>query len=182
MSIKIESSQVNDILDIIKQKESEGFSYDTALASFEILVRNYLGEIDEFYKLNKFKVTDERRWNAKGELITESEATVHLELNNEEKMTVGIGNGPVNAIDSALRKALISFYPSLEDLKLTDYKVMILSSEKGTGAITRVFIESTDSSTSYWTTIGVSSNIIDASYNAIYDSITYKLFKDTNKS
>ena len=101
-------------LDIIKQKESEGFSYDTALASFEILVRNYLGEIDEFYKLNKFKVTDERRWNAKGELITESEATVHLELNNEEKMTVGIGNGPVNAIDSALRKALISFYPSLE--------------------------------------------------------------------
>ena len=182
MSVKIESSQVNDILDIIKQKESEGFSYDTALASFEILVRNYLGEIDEFYKLNKFKVTDERRWNAKGELITESEATVHLKLNNEEKMTVGIGNGPVNAIDSALRKALISFYPSLEDLKLTDYKVMILSSEKGTGAITRVFIESTDSSTSHWTTIGVSSNIIDASYNAIYDSITYKLFKDTNKS
>jgi len=182
MSIKIESSQVNDILDIIKQKESEGFSYDTALASFEILVRNYLGEIDEFYKLNKFKVTDERRWNAKGELITESEATVHLKLNNEEKMTVGIGNGPVNAIDSALRKALISFYPSLEDLKLTDYKVMILSSEKGTGAITRVFIESTDSSTSHWTTIGVSSNIIDASYNAIYDSITYKLFKDTKKS
>ena len=182
MSVKIESSQVNDILDIIKQKESEGFSYDTALASFEILVRNYLGEINEFYKLNKFKVTDERRWNAKGELITESEATVHLKLNNEEKMTVGIGNGPVNAIDSALRKALISFYPSLEDLKLTDYKVMILSSEKGTGAITRVFIESTDSSTSHWTTIGVSSNIIDASYNAIYDSITYKLFKDTNKS
>ena len=72
--------------------------------------------------------------------------------------------------------------PKKEDLKLTDYKVMILSSEKGTGAITRVFIESTDSSTSHWTTIGVSSNIIDASYNAIYDSITYKLFKDTNKS
>ena len=93
-------------------------------------------------------------------------------------MTVGIGNGPVNAIDSALRKALISLYPSIEDLKLTDYKVMILSSEKGTGAVTRVLIESTDSSKKHWTTIGVSTNIIDASYNAIYDSITYKLFNN----
>ena len=95
-------------------------------------------------------------------------------------MTVGVGNGPVNAIDSALRKALIFFYPTLEDLKLTDYKVMILSSEKGTGAVTRVLIESTDSSQIHWTTVGVSSNIIDASYNAIYDSITFKLFNDLN--
>ena len=93
-------------------------------------------------------------------------------------MTVGIGNGPVNAIDSALRKALISFYPSLENLRLTDYKVMILSPEKGTGAITRVLIESVDNKNKHWTTIGVSPNIIDASYNAIYDSITYKLFYD----
>ena len=91
-------------------------------------------------------------------------------------MTVGTGNGPVNAIDSALRKALIDYYPDLKDLKLTDYKVMILSSEKGTGAITRVLIESTDDSNRHWTTIGVSPNIIDASYNAIYDSMdAYKL-------
>ena len=178
MTIKIQESDVNQILDQIKQKESEGFSYDTALASFEILVRKHLGQINDFYKLNRFRITDERRWNAKGELVTESEATVHLEVMGKEKMTVGIGNGPVNAIDSALRKALISFYPTLEDLKLTDYKVMILSSDKGTGAITRVFIESTDSSNTHWTTIGVSPNIIDASYNAIYDSITYKLFND----
>tara|TARA_Y100000590_G_scaffold5910_1_gene7878 strand:+ start:17671 stop:19248 length:1578 start_codon:yes stop_codon:yes gene_type:complete len=178
MTIKIQESDVNQILDQIKQKESEGFSYDTALASFEILVRKHLGQINDFYKLNRFRITDERRWNAKGELVTESEATVHLEVMGKEKMTVGIGNGPVNAIDSALRKALISFYPTLEDLKLTDYKVMILSSDKGTGAITRVFIESTDSSNKHWTTIGVSPNIIDASYNAIYDSITYKLFND----
>ncbi len=178
MTIKIQESDVNQILDQIKQKESEGFSYDTALASFEILVRKHLGQINDFYKLNRFRITDERRWNAKGELVTESEATVHLEVMGKEKMTVGIGNGPVNAIDSALRKALISFYPTLEDLKLTDYKVMILSSDKGTGAITRVFIESTDSSNKHWTAIGVSPNIIDASYNAIYDSITYKLFND----
>ena len=93
-------------------------------------------------------------------------------------------NGPANAIDSALRKALIEHYPSLEDLKLTDYKVMILSSEKGTGAITRVLIESSDSTNKHWTTIGVSPNIIDASYSAIFDSITFKLFNDlkNNKS
>ena len=178
LSIKIDSHQINQILELIKQKESEGFSYDVALASFELLVRRQIGKIDEYFKLNKFRVTDERRWNANGKLVTDSEATVHLEVKNEEKMTVGVGNGPVNAIDSALRKALISFYPTLNDLKLTDYKVMILSSDKGTGAITRVHIESTDSGKKHWTTIGVSSNIIDASYNAIYDSIAYKLFND----
>ena len=93
-------------------------------------------------------------------------------------MTVGIGNGPVEAIDSALKNALIDYYPSLKYLKLTDFKVMILSSEKGTGAVTRVLIESSDNSGRHWTTIGVSPNIIDASYNAIYDSITFKLFHD----
>ena len=180
LSIKIDSEQINQILELIKQKEAEGFSYDTALASFELLVRRHIGQIKEYFNLNKFRVTDERRWNAKGKLVTDSEATVHLEVKNEEKMTVGVGNGPVNAIDSALRQALINFYPTLNDLKLTDYKVMILSSEKGTGAITRVHIESTDDSKQHWITVGVSSNIIDASYNAIYDSITYKLFNDLN--
>ncbi len=178
MSINLDNSQLGKILEKIKQKEFEGFSYDTALASFEVLVRKELGQINDFFSLQRFRVTDERRWNAKGQLITESEATININLKNEERMTVGIGNGPVNAIDSALRKALIGFYPTLESLKLTDYKVMILSPEKGTGAITRVFIESTDESKLHWTTIGVSPNIIDASYNAIYDSITYKLFHD----
>ena len=180
MSIDLSNDKINDILRIIKEKESDGFSYDTALASFEILVRRELDEIKDYYSLNKFRVTDERRWNAKGQLITESEATININVVNEERMTVGIGNGPVNAIDSALRKALISFYPSLKNLKLTDFKVMILSSDKGTGAVTRVLIESTDETNRHWTTIGVSPNIIDASYNAIYDSITYKLYNDLN--
>jgi len=180
MSIDLEEDQIKHILRIIKQKESEGFSYDTALASFEVLVRKELNQIKDYYLLQRFKVTDERRWNARGQLITESEATVDVFVDKEERMTVGIGNGPVNAIDSALRKALISFYPTLDNLKLTDYKVMILSPEKGTGAITRVLIESVDSNKIHWTTIGVSPNIIDASYNAIYDSITYKLFHDLN--
>ena len=180
MSINLSEDKINDILRIIKERESSGFSYDTALASFEILVRKELNQIENFYSLHKFRVTSERRWNAKGVLITESEATINITVSNnsEEKMTVGVGNGPVEAIDSALRKALTSFYPSLKDLKLTDFKVMILSSEKGTGAVTRVLVESTDDSNRHWTTIGVSPNIIDASYNAIYDSITYKLFHD----
>ena len=178
MSIDVDENKIKDILRIIKQKESEGFSYDTALASFEILVRKELNQIKDFYTMQKFRVIDERRWNAKGQLITESEATINVNINNEEIMTVGIGNGPVNAIDSALRKALINFYPTLENLKLSDYRVMILSPEKGTGAITRVLIESVDENNKHWTTIGVSANIIDASYNAIYDSITYKLFYD----
>jgi 2-isopropylmalate synthase len=180
MSIELSDNKLNDILRIIKNKESEGFSYDTALASLELLVRKELGEIEDFYSLQKFRVTDERRWNAKGQLITESEATLNVYVKKEERMTVGVGNGPVNAIDSALRKALINFYPTLKNLKLTDFKVMILSSDKGTGAVTRVLIESSDETNRHWTTIGVSPNIIDASYNAIYDSITYKLFNDLN--
>ena len=180
ISIILSSDKVNNILRIIKEKESDGFSYDTALASFEVLVRKELNEIDDFFYLQKFRVTSERRWNAKGILITESEATINLKISNqiEDKMTVGVGAGPVEAIDSALRKALISYYPSLKNLKLTDFKVMILSSEKGTGAVTRVLIESSDDSNNHWTTVGVSPNIIDASYNAIHDSITYKLFHD----
>ena len=180
MSISLSDEKLNDILRIIKDRELSGFSYDSALASFEILVRKELNQIDKFYSLHKFRVTSERRWNAKGILITESEATINVTVRNdkEEKMTVGVGNGPVEAIDSALMKALTSSYPSLKNLKLTDFKVMILSSEKGTGAVTRVLIESTDENNRHWTTIGVSPNIIDASYNAIYDSITYKLFHD----
>ena len=184
MSIELSKEKLTDILQIIKEKESAGFSYDTALASFEVLVRKELNQIKDYYSLQKFRVTSERRWNARGILITESEATINITVSGsaEGKMTVGVGKGPVEAIDSALRKALISFYPSLENLKLTDFKVMILSSEKGTGAVTRVLIESTDESNRHWTTIGVSPNIIDASYNAIYDSITYKLFHDLSSS
>ena len=142
------------------------------------MVRRHLEHFEDFYNLDKFRVTDERRWNAKGEIVTEAEATVSLKIKESKIMTVGIGNGPVNAIDSALRKALIEYYPSLKDLKLTDYKVMILSSEKGTGAITRVLIESSDSTNKHWITIGVSPNIIDASYSAIFDSITFKFFNN----
>ncbi len=182
LNVELKNDQINNILETIKEKEAQGYSFDTALASFELLVRRQLGHFEDFYKLEKFRVTDERRWNAKGSLVTEAEATIYLKVREIDIMTVGVGNGPVNAIDSALRKALIDYFPSLEDLKLTDYKVMILSSEKGTGAITRVLIESSDKSNKHWTTIGVSPNIIDASYSAIFDSITFKLFNDLNNN
>ena len=180
IGINVEDKIVGKIVNIVKEKQFNGYSYDGALASFEILVRRELDQIPEYFMLNRFRVTDERRWNAKGKLVTESEATININVNGQDKMTVATGNGPVNALDGALRKALVSFYPKINNLKLSDYKVRIVSSEKGTGAITRVTIETTDEKNNYWTTIGVSTNIIDASYNALHDSITYKLYHDLN--
>jgi len=180
LGIDADDNIVGKIVNIVKEKQFDGYSYDGALASFEILVRRELNQIPDYFILNRFRVTDERRWNAKGKLVTESEATININVKGQDKMTVATGNGPVNALDGALRKALVSFYPKINNLKLSDYKVRIVSSEKGTGAITRVTIETSDEKNNYWSTIGVSTNIIDASYNALHDSITYKLYHDLN--
>lgn len=168
---------IDNLVADIKEKESQGYAYDSADASFEILARRILGEVPKYFSLQRFRVIDERRWSAKGDLITLSEATVNLSINNEYHMTVAEGNGPVNALDQAIRKGLAEYYPSLKSIKLTDYKVRIINSS-GTDAITRVLIESADDKGHNWTTIGVSGNIIDASYNALRDSITYKLMRD----
>lgn len=168
--------RVAKLIEEVKLREFRGYAYDGAEASFELLARTFLGEVPEYYKLNAFRVIDERRWNAKGELITLSEATVKLDINGVPKMTVAEGNGPVNALDAALRKVLVPQYPELADLKLVDYKVRILTPEAATAAVTRVLIESTDGHGSNWTTVGVSGNVIDASYNALRDAITYRLF------
>jgi 2-isopropylmalate synthase len=165
------------LLQKVKDREFKGYAFDEALASFEILARDTLFGIPNYFDLIRFKVIDDRRWNAKGELVTESEATVRVVINHQEFLNVEIGNGPVNALDKALRKSLIDFYPSLQDLELTDFKVRILSSEKGTDAIVRVIIETKDKDGSIWTTVGVSTNIIDASYNALRESLIYKLIK-----
>ena len=119
------------LLQKVKEKEFKGHAFDQALASFEILARKTLFGLPDYFELVRFKVIDDRRWNAKGELVTESEATVRITINGEEFMNVEVGNGPVNALDKALRKSLISFYPTLQDLELTDFKVRILSSAKG---------------------------------------------------
>ena len=165
------------LLQKVKEREFQGHAFDQALASFEILARETLFGIPEYFELVRFKVIDDRRWNARGDLVTESEATVRIIINKKEYMNVEIGNGPVNALDKALRKSLMEFYPALEDLELTDFKVRILSSEKGTDAIVRVIIESKDKEGNFWTTVGVSTNIIDASYNALRESLIFKLIK-----
>ena len=165
------------LLQKVKEREFQGYAFDQALASFEILARETLFGLPNYFELVRFKVIDDRRWNARGDLVTESEATVRIIVNKEEYMNVEIGNGPVNALDKALRKSLMGFYPALEDLELTDFKVRILSSEKGTDAIVRVIIESKDKEGNFWTTVGVSTNIIDASYNALRESLIFKLIK-----
>jgi 2-isopropylmalate synthase len=174
-------SKVQALVDMVKAREFEGYAYDGAEASFELLVRRTLEGVPEFFRLNSFRVMDERRWNAKGDLITLSEATAKVQVDGQLIMTVAEGNGPVNALDAALRKALVPFYPELKDLKLLDYKVRILTPGEGTGAVTRVMIESSDGTGRTWSTVGVSPNVIDASFIALNDSITYKLTRDRAK-
>jgi len=178
IQFEVDDEQVARLVEQVKAREFEGFAYDGAEASFELLARRALHEVPSFFTLSRFRVMDDRRWNARGELITESEATVTVAVAGRQQMTVANGNGPVNALDTALRKALIPVYPQLEDMRLTDYKVRILTPQAGTGAITRVMIESADSSGRRWTTVGVSPNIIDASFNALDDGITWKLLQD----
>lgn len=175
--------RIGALLDKVKAKEKQGYSYDGAGASFELMARRVLGDVPEYFRCASFRVIDERRWNAMNELVTLSEATVKLALHHdkgadEQQMAVAEGNGPVNALDAALRKVLLPLYPSLAGLRLVDYKVRILTPGEATAAVTRVMIESTDESGQTWATVGVSANVIDASYNALRDSIVYKLFRD----
>jgi 2-isopropylmalate synthase len=170
--------KVDRLLQDVKQREFEGYAYDGAEASFELMARRSLGEVPEYFDVDAFRVMVERRHNAKGELITVSEATVKLTVDGRQIMSVAEGNGPVNALDNALRKVLLPIYPELEDMRLIDYKVRILTPNAGTGAMTRVMIESGDGRDGGWTTVGVSTHVIDASYNALNDSITYKLYRD----
>jgi 2-isopropylmalate synthase len=182
LEIEPNDPKVMRILETVKAQEFAGYTYDGAEASFELLARRILGDVPEYFRLASFRVIDERRWNAKDELITLSEATVKLLADNQQIMAVAEGNGPVNALDEAIRKVLVQFYPQLEDLRLVDYKVRILNSGDGTGAVTRVMIESADGIGENWSTVGVSANVIDASYNALRDSIIYKLFRDGAKA
>ena len=164
------------LVEQVKAREYEGYAYDGAEASFELLARRALGRVTDYFRLIRFRVMDDRRWNARGDLVTESEATVTVEVGDQHLMTVATGNGPVNALDTALRKALLPAYPALADMRLVDYKVRILTPGSGTAAVTRVMIESADDTRERWRTVGVSANIIDASFNALHDGITWKLF------
>ncbi len=175
-----ETKLVGRLVEEVKAKEYQGYAYDGAPASFELLARRLLGEVPSYFALERFRVMDDRRLNARGVLVTESEATVTLEVEGKALMTVATGNGPVNALDLALRKALVPHYAALADMRLTDYKVRILTPEAGTEAVTRVMIESADAKGRRWVTVGVSPNIIDASFIALSDAIAWKLFHDAD--
>ncbi len=174
---KIKFSQIADLVNQVKELEAKGYAYDAADASFEILAKKSLSVVPNFFDLIGFRVLDERKFDAKGKVVTVAEATIKIKIGNKVTMSVAEGNGPVNALDKALRKSLSRKYPSLKNVRLTDYKVRILTPSDGTQAITRVQIESTDGKTK-WTTIGVSENIVDASFRALHDSITYQLMRE----
>jgi 2-isopropylmalate synthase len=168
-----DSPKVQDIVNTIKNLENEGFQFEAAEASFILLIKKALGMYKRFFNLIGFRVIVEKRKEGEEPL---SEATIMLKVGRKIEHTAAIGNGPVNAIDNALRKALDRFYPELKEMKLHDYKVRVLTAGKGTTAKVRVLIESGDEH-ERWNTVGVSENIIEASYQALVDSIEYKLLK-----
>ena len=166
--------KIRQILDDLKRLENEGFQFEGAEGSFEILIKKALGQHKKFFELMGFRVIVEKKTE---EEVPLSEATIMVRVGDQVEHTAAVGNGPVNALDNAIRKALDKFYPELKEVKLLDYKVRILSTHEGTGAQTRVLIESGDGK-SKWGTVGVSENIIQASWQALVDSIDYKLLKE----
>ena len=176
LSVDPEDSKVARLLETVKVRESAGYNYDMAEASFELLARQHLDTVPDYFFVERFRASAERRYNANGELVSIAEATVKILVGGEEILSAAEGNGPVNALDAALRRDLGRYSAHLEDLHLEDYKVRILTT--GTTAITRVLIESRNGAGDRWFTVGVSENIVDASFQALTDSIRYKLFKD----
>jgi 2-isopropylmalate synthase len=176
IDLDAKDARIARLLENLKQREYLGYAYDGAEASFELLARRALGQVPNYFDVESFRVIVERRHNALGELVTVSEATVLVKIDGEMVHTAGEGNGPVNALDAALRKDLGKYSSFLSDLRLVDYKVRILTS--GTEAVTRVMVESADGAGNRWSTVGVSPNIVDASFEALSDSICYKLFRD----
>ncbi len=168
--------RLDTLLAEVKDREARGFSYEAADASLELLARRTLGSVPRFFEVQSFRVIVGRRIETSGETVTQSEAIVKVRIGDEMFLSVAEGNGPVNALDAALRKDLGPYQKLIEDLELVDFKVRILNG--GTGATTRVLIESRDGAKNHWTTIGVSENIIDASFQALMDSIFYKLVRN----
>jgi 2-isopropylmalate synthase len=162
--------KVSEILNRVQNLEHKGYQFEAADGSFELLVRDATGMKKKFFKLESFRVLDEKKEN--GNML--SEATVKVQINGDRIIETAEGNGPVNALDKALRKAILSRYPVLSKITLTDFKVRVLDEKKGTAAVVRVLIESSDGKKS-WGTIGVSENIIEASWQALEDSIIYGL-------
>jgi 2-isopropylmalate synthase len=163
------------LLSDVKAREFQGYSYDDAPASFELLALRQQKKLPRYFTVERFAVTVESRERGE-QMASQSRATVELNVAGDTIQSSGTGNGPVNALDAALRQDLGKYSPFLADLRLVDYKVRILTS--GTEAVTRVTVESADGKGNRWSTVGVSANIVDASFEALTDSIIYKLYRD----
>ncbi len=177
LEVAADDERVTALVKAVKDSEAEGYAYEDANASFELVARAALGTLPVFYELKSFRAVDEMRIDSRGKSVVLSEATVKLAVDGEVMMVVAEGNGPVNALDGALRKALLPYYPQLGAMTLNDYKVRILTPSDATAALTRVMIESRDDDGTTWNTVGVSHNVIDASYHALFDAITWFLLK-----
>ncbi len=170
----IELDEEQRVLEELKRLEHDGFEFEAAEASFELLVHKLHSAPAPYFELLGFRVIDEHR----GNLMPMSEATVKIKVGDRVEHTAASGNGPVNALDHALRRALEKFYPSLREVSLVDYKVRVITSAlSGTASLVRVLITSTDGQTQ-WGTVGVSANIVEASWRALVDSVEYKLMKE----
>jgi 2-isopropylmalate synthase len=164
------------LLHDVKHREFEGYSYDDAAASFELLALRQQKKLPRYFTVEQFSVTVESVRDEDDQMVSQSRASVELIVAGERITNTGAGNGPVNALDAALRKDLGKYSPFLADLRLVDFKVRILTT--GTEAVTRVTVESADGKGNRWSTVGVSENIVDASFEALTDSIVYKLYRD----
>ena len=175
LKVDKDDARITRLLEVLKEREAIGYAYEAADASFELLARRVLGKVPNYFDVEKFDVNVEQRDNAVGQRVTVSLAVVKVKVDGETLISAAEGNGPVNALDLALRKDLGKYQSYINGLELTDYRVRILNG--GTEAVTRVLIESQDESGERWTTVGVSPNIIDASFQALMDSIIYKLVR-----
>ena len=175
VAVRADDPRVGLLLAELKERESLGYAYEAADASFVLLARRVLGEVPHFFDIERFSVSVERRYNAVGERVTVSEAIVKVMVDGESLISAAEGNGPVNALDLALRKDLGKYQRFIADLELLDYRVRIF--QGGSDAVTRVLIDCGDKTGARWSTVGVSENIIDASFQALVDSITYKLIQ-----
>jgi 2-isopropylmalate synthase len=174
------------ILDVIKSREAEGYSYDTAQASFEILARRELGQMPDFFEVKRYRVTVERRKNKYNKMVSLSEAVVVVKVGDEKRLSVsesmdetGSDRGPVNALAKALAKDLGQYQDMIADMRLVDFKVRI--TQGGTEAVTRVVIDSEDAQGRRWATVGVSPNIVDASFEALIEAMQWKILYDTQE-
>ena len=172
LGIEIEDQQMVEVVEEMKRLEHEGYHFEVADASLELMMRRAAGEEFDYFDVESFRVLVERGQDRQ----FDTEATLRIVVGGERMITVGEGDGPVNALDNAFRNAVIDIYPELSEVHLTDYKVRVLDTNRGTGAVTRVLVDSADSEAT-WTTIGVSENIIEASWFALRDALVYALYR-----